>query len=154
VIRRFRLAFAGALALLLGVAPLAPLHAQAGGLLGDSDVMAGKGGEGGKRDAPKENRKKRSTRVMTMSPYLEVDQSAIVDLKGGNGDVLTYTSVAAGINASIQTRSVSVGADLRYEHQFAWGSNSSDQDIVSGIVNEFSGADRRSHRHRRLSPRL
>ncbi len=135
MIRRFRPSSASLLVLLLGLAPLAPLHAQAGGLLGDSDVMAGRGGEGGKRDAPKEARKKRSTRVVTISPYLEIDQSAIVDLKGGNGDVLTYTSVAAGLNASIQTRSVSIGADVRYEHQFGWGSNSRDQDIISGIVN-------------------
>lgn len=130
-----RLAPASLLALLLGLVPLAPAQAQGGGLLGDSEVLSGQGGESDARGAPRADRRRaRPQRVIDVAPYLEVDQTAIVDLKGGDGDVLTYTSVAAGVDASIQTRSVAIRADLRYEHQFGWGKTANDQDIISGLV--------------------
>jgi hypothetical protein len=129
---------ASMLAILAGAMPL---HAQSGGLLGDSGVTSGsarapqagsgdeEGGRGsGRRVAPR-------ARVSDISPYLEVDQTAIWDLKGGNGDMLTYTTVAVGVSGSIQTQSVAIGADVRYAHQFGWDSNATDQDILSGIVN-------------------
>jgi hypothetical protein len=131
------LAIAGFVALAAGTMPA---QAQIGGLLGDSDVTSGSvSSGGGEAKADPERRRggrpARAKRVVDVAPYLELDQTAIFDLKGGNGDVLTYTTVAAGVTASIQTQSVAVGADVRYAHQFAWNRNASDQDIVSGIVN-------------------
>jgi hypothetical protein len=129
---------ASMLAILAGAMPL---HAQSGGLLGDSGVTSGSarapqagsgdeegGRSSGRRVAPR-------ARVSDISPYLEVDQTAIWDLKGGNGDMLTYTTVAVGVSGSVQTQSVAIGADVRYAHQFGWDSNATDQDILSGIVN-------------------
>ncbi|MEO8723837.1 MAG: hypothetical protein ABI395_10020, partial [Sphingobium sp.] len=56
------------------------------------------------------------------------------DIKGGNGDVLTYTSLAAGVDANIRNRRTEVQVSLRYEHQFGWNKNTPDQDVISGIA--------------------
>lgn len=69
-----------------------------------------------------------------VSPYLELDQSIIADLQGGNGDVLTYTMAAVGVDASVQTRRMEAQVDLRYEHVFAWNKHSADSDLISGIA--------------------
>lgn len=69
-----------------------------------------------------------------VAPYLELDQTVIADISGGNDDVLTYTSAAAGVDARITTASAEGQANLRYEHQFGWGGRTADQDIVSGIL--------------------
>lgn len=69
-----------------------------------------------------------------VSPYLELDQTLIADLSGGDDDVLTYTSVAAGVDARVTTRNAEAQANIRYEHQFGWNRNMGDQDIVSGVA--------------------
>ncbi|MBN8807687.1 MAG: hypothetical protein J0I47_05550 [Sphingomonas sp.] len=72
-------------------------------------------------------------RQVSISPYIELSQVAVADLQ--NDDVLTYTSAAAGVDASIQTRRVKVNANVRYEHQFAWDKRTGDADVVSGLAN-------------------
>lgn len=73
-------------------------------------------------------------RRVTVSPYIELSQVAIADLSNG-GDVLTYTSAAAGVDASIESRRVTVNASIRYEHQFSYDKRVGDADIVSGLAN-------------------
>jgi hypothetical protein len=51
-----------------------------------------KRGRGGKREGPR----------VEVVPYLEVQQVIVANLKDG-GDVLTYSTVAAGVDASIAT---------------------------------------------------
>src|SRR3546814_11150768 len=63
--------------------------------------------------------RQRPRRQIDVSPYLEVGQVLTADLKNG-GDVLTYTTVAAGIDAAIVTRSPELAATLRYETRFGW----------------------------------
>ena len=41
----------------------------------------------------------------------------------------------AGVDASVETRRVSVNVSARYEHQFAWDKNSGDADVVTGLAN-------------------
>ena len=72
-------------------------------------------------------------RKVEVTPYLGVDQTVLVPLKGG-GDVLTYTNVTAGLTAQLQTRRVEAVADVQYNHSFGWGREASDQDVISGIV--------------------
>ena len=49
-------------------------------------------------------------------PYIEASQTFVANLKGGAEDVLTYTSLAAGVDATFQTARTEVRADARYEH--------------------------------------
>ncbi len=70
-------------------------------------------------------------RERALQPYIEVSQVLTADLN--NDDVLTYTSVAAGVDASIQSRRVEVQASYRYEHRFGWNGEG-DDDVHSGLV--------------------
>lgn len=51
-----------------------------------------------------------------------------------NDDVLTYTTLAAGFDSSIQTRRVQVQASYRYEHRFAYDNGLADTDVHSGLL--------------------
>lgn len=72
-------------------------------------------------------------RKVEATPYLAADQVVVAPLKG-EGDVLTYTNVTAGVTASVQTRRLEAAVDLQYSHSFGWGDQLSDQDMISGIV--------------------
>ncbi len=61
-------------------------------------------------------------------PYVEAGQVLTTD---GN-DTVTYTSVAVGVDASVQTHRVSVQASYRYEHRFDWDGGS--EGVHSGLA--------------------
>lgn len=72
-----------------------------------------------------------------VSPYIEVQQVLDFDLSNNDAlgdDVVTYTSVAAGVDASIATRRIEVGASYRYERRIDWGDDIADDDVHSGLV--------------------
>ena len=66
-------------------------------------------------------------------PYIEIQQILVADLKDGS-DVLTYTSVAAGVDGAIQTRNAEAQINVRYERRFSYQDNMGDEDIVSGLA--------------------
>lgn len=68
-----------------------------------------------------------------VSPYLEVGQIAAADLKNG-GDVLTYSTVAAGVDASISGPRVELQANYRYERRFAYQNDVDDQSVHTGLA--------------------
>ncbi len=72
-------------------------------------------------------------RKVDVTPYLEVQQVLVADLKDGS-DVLTYTTVAAGLETSIQTRQAEAQVNLRYERRFFYQDNIGDDDILSGLA--------------------
>ncbi|MEO9600723.1 hypothetical protein [Parasphingorhabdus sp.] len=72
-------------------------------------------------------------RKAEITPYIEVQQVLIADIKGGS-DVLTYTSVAAGLDSSIETRRAAAQVNVRYERRFFYQDNLSDDDIVTGLA--------------------
>ncbi len=72
-------------------------------------------------------------RRIDVRPYLEVDQVVLADFKNG-GDVLTYTTLAAGVDAAVRTRRTEAQINYRYEHRFAWDDNLGDADIHTGLA--------------------
>ena len=79
------------------------------------------------------------TRRAHVTPYIEVQQVVTAELSPGN-ETLTYSTVAAGIDANITGRNYQAGAALRYERRFGWGGNSSpDGDVVSGVARASVG---------------
>ena len=72
-------------------------------------------------------------RKAEVTPYIEIQQILVADLKDGN-DVLTYTSVAAGIDSSISTRNAEAQVNVRYERRFSYQDNVGDDDIVTGLA--------------------
>jgi hypothetical protein len=75
----------------------------------------------------------KSSRRVNITPYIELNQVLTWDSQ--SDDVLTYTSAAVGVDASVDTQRVSVNISARYEHQFTYDSRSSDSDIVTGLAN-------------------
>jgi hypothetical protein len=127
-----------ALAALLLAGTAGTAHAQfsgdSGSGGGDAPSASGSApsaGSGQDRDAKRGDRRKK--RVVDVSPYLEVGQVLTADLKG-DGDVLTYTTVAAGVDAAIVTRRAELAATVRYEHRFGESGGLGDADIVSGLA--------------------
>ena len=72
-------------------------------------------------------------RKAEVAPYLEIQQVLVADLKDGS-DVLTYTSVAAGIESSIQTRGAQAQVNLRYERRFFYQDSLGDDDVITGLA--------------------
>jgi hypothetical protein len=69
----------------------------------------------------------------TVTPYIEADQVLTSELSPGN-DTLTYTSLAAGVDATVVGRNSAVSASIRYERHIGESKGGSDGDTVSGVV--------------------
>ncbi len=68
-----------------------------------------------------------------ITPYIEAQQVATAELSPGS-EVLTYSTLAAGIDASLTGRNTQGSLSLRYERRFGWGSKAADSDVVSGVA--------------------
>ncbi len=67
-----------------------------------------------------------------VSPYIELQQVFTANLD--DGDVLTYTAVAAGVDAGVSTRRVQAQISYRYQRNIGWDDESPDGDVHSGIA--------------------
>lgn len=88
------------------------------------------------QDTPEEPAQSRSGGKpgrIEITPYIEAAQVLSAELSPGS-DSVTYTRLAAGVDASINGRNTSGGVSLRYERHFGWGKNASDGDMLSGLA--------------------
>ncbi|WP_448657402.1 hypothetical protein ACPVPU_07980 [Sphingomonas sp. CJ99] len=72
-------------------------------------------------------------RTVAISPYVQVGQILTADLR--ENDVLTYSTVTAGIDATVQTQRVTVQLNYQYERRFSWDDRLEDGDVHSGLAN-------------------
>ncbi len=79
--------------------------------------------------------RKTRTRRVDIAPYIDVNQTVILSSGREMDDVLTFTSVAAGVNSRIETRAFRANADLRYERQYALTGDLADQNMFTGMAN-------------------
>ncbi|MBV8687899.1 MAG: hypothetical protein JOZ90_17210 [Alphaproteobacteria bacterium] len=68
----------------------------------------------------------------SVHPYLEIQQVATADFNGG--DVLTYTGIGGGIDATIQSRRVTATIAYDYQHRIAWNRDLADDDVHTGLA--------------------
>ena len=68
-----------------------------------------------------------------IQPYIEVDQVAFTG-SDGQSDVVTYTTVSAGVDARISERHVEAGISARYERLITYDKNTSDSDYLTGLA--------------------
>ena len=73
-----------------------------------------------------------SRRSRYVQPYVELNQVITHDLT--NDDTLTYTALAAGIDAGVQTARADAQVSYRYERRFDWDDDVADQDIHTGLA--------------------
>lgn len=85
-------------------------------------------------EAPAPKKAKRGDRArVEVTPYIEAQQVLLVDLDDG-GDVLTYSTIAAGIDAAISTRRAEAQVNVRYERLIGYDRDVEDQDNISGLA--------------------
>lgn len=77
-----------------------------------------------------------STRKVAVQPYIEVSQIVTAQLSPGD-DVLTYTQLAAGVDASIAGRNNGGSVSLRYERNISWDDDRVDSDTISGVARGY-----------------
>jgi len=128
-----------ALAALLLAGTATGAHAQFSGDSGSGSgdaPAAGSAAPSSERGADRQDKRgqrQQKQRQVSVTPYLEVGQILSADLKN-DGDVLTYTTVAVGVDAAIVTRRAELAGTLRYEHRFGESGGTDDADIVSGLA--------------------
>lgn len=71
-------------------------------------------------------------RHVDVAPYIEAGQVLSADLS--DGDVLTYTTVTAGVDATVQTRRVQVQLNYNYSHRFGYDKRIDDGDVHNGVA--------------------
>lgn len=68
-----------------------------------------------------------------VSPYIELNQVVFTGSEG-QSDVLTYSTVAAGLDAQISQRNVDAGISVRYERLITYDDDTADSDYVTGLA--------------------
>lgn len=86
-------------------------------------------------DAPRGRGRTRAR--VDVSAYVEAQAAISAELSGGSSggdDVLTYTSVAAGVQGQVTTRRVQAAGGYRYERRIGLNDDVPDEDVHSGIA--------------------
>lgn len=73
----------------------------------------------------------------SIDPYIEVSQVFTQQFEPTDNFV-TYTQLAAGVDASLIGRNSGATAALRYERNFAWDNSARDRDTISGLVRAYT----------------
>ena len=68
-----------------------------------------------------------------VTPYIEAAQVLAGELSPGN-DSVTYTRLAAGVDANVNGRNTQGGISLRYERRIGYGDDTVDGDYFSGLA--------------------
>ncbi|MDP3677020.1 MAG: preprotein translocase subunit YajC [Novosphingobium sp.] len=84
-------------------------------------------------EAPRHHSRTTDGARTSITPYIEVSQAVFAELSPGS-DVLTYTNLAAGIDAGIAGRNTQGAVSVRYERRIGWGDNDPDGDVISGLA--------------------
>jgi hypothetical protein len=111
---------------------LAPEWSPSDDSAGASDAAPGED-PSARKHSKRGHHSDRSGPRVEVTPYIEAQQVVFADLKNG-GDVLTYSSLAAGVDASVQTQRAEAQVNVRYEHVFGYNSQVNDQDVISGLA--------------------
>ncbi len=68
-----------------------------------------------------------------ISPYIEAAQVLQAELSPGD-DVVIYSRLAAGVDATITGRNSAAAVSLRYERRIGWSDDAPDGDVISGVA--------------------
>lgn len=74
----------------------------------------------------------RNDRKKIIAPYIEIGQVVTADLN--TDDVLTYSTVAAGIGAALHSNQADVQVSYRYERRISYDKRVGDDDVHSGFA--------------------
>lgn len=90
-------------------------------------------------DADGYGARERSTgggRNVRVDPYIEASQILVAELSPGD-DVVTFTQLAAGVDASVTGRNTGGSVSIRYEYNIGYG-DAIDSDTISGVARGYA----------------
>jgi hypothetical protein len=76
-------------------------------------------------------------KTVRLDPYIEASQVFSAELSPAN-DSVTYTQVAAGVDASVQGRNNGGSVSVRYERSFGYDSKVADASTLSGLARGYA----------------
>ncbi|WP_374405468.1 preprotein translocase subunit YajC [Pelagerythrobacter sp.] len=79
----------------------------------------------------------RGDRRVSVDPYIEASQVLVAELSPGD-DVVTYTQLAVGVDASLTGRNNGGSVSLRYERNIGYGDDALDSDTLSGVARGYA----------------
>ncbi|AKM07409.1 MipA/OmpV family protein [Pelagerythrobacter marensis] len=79
----------------------------------------------------------RGDRRLSVDPYIEASQVLVAELSPGD-DVVTYTQVAVGVDASLTGRNNGGSVSLRYERNIGYDDDMRDSDTISGVARGYA----------------
>ncbi|MBL4896695.1 MAG: preprotein translocase subunit YajC, partial [Erythrobacter sp.] len=109
--------------MLLGMMVAAPLQAQ---------TYSGEDTTASESEAPSNGRGR-----MSIDPYIEFNNIAAWQISPVS-DVVTYTQLAAGVDATINGRNNGSSVSVRYERNFAHQSDGADSDTITGLARGYA----------------
>lgn len=118
-----------AIALALPTAVLAQAYGP------DDSVSGGRSDE--QRSARGEGERISERQRADVQPYIEVSQAVLAQLSP-DSDVVTYTQLAAGVDASVQGRNNGGSVSLRYERNIGYGDAAVDSNTVTGVARGYA----------------
>jgi hypothetical protein len=124
------------------VACALPLTAAAqsvayGDVSGSGDAPEADSSKGdGKPSRSSRGRRGTGGKRTVVEPYIEAAQVVTAELSPGD-DVLTYSVIAAGVDAEVVGLNNAASVSLRYERRFGWG-DAEDSDAISGIARGYA----------------
>lgn len=125
-----------ALPALAAVALMLPVAVQAQEY-GADDYVSGGGSPPAARDSRSSRSDAPQRQRLELQPYIEVSQAVLAELSPGD-DVVTYTQLAAGVDASVQGRNNGGSVSLRYERNIGYGDAALSSDSVTGIARGYA----------------
>ena len=87
--------------------------------------------------ADEEAAAERDDRGLRVDPYIEASQVLVAELSPGD-DVVTYTQLAVGVDASVTGRNNGGSVSLRYERNIGYGDDTLDSDTLSGVARGYA----------------
>src|SRR5690606_3572111 len=87
--------------------------------------------------ATEEPSRGRAGRRVSIDPYIEASQVLVAELSPGD-DTVTYTQLAAGVDASVTGRNNGGAVSLRYERNIGYGDETLDSDTLSGVARGYA----------------
>lgn len=76
------------------------------------------------------------SRNVRIDPYIEASQLVVAELSPGD-DVVTFTQLAAGVDASVTGRNNSASVSVRYEYNVGYG-DAIDSNTLSGVARGYA----------------
>lgn len=79
----------------------------------------------------------RSERGVQISPYIEASQIVVAELSPGD-DVVTFSQIAVGVDASVTGRNNGGSVSVRYERTIGYDDNSADSGTLTGVARGYA----------------